>query len=197
MGSCQQHVAYQMARPVRLRAPDTPDLQTQRRRLLEAYCRHQRPLVDSAQALMGCRSRAEDVVQDAFLKLWEHGTGRGVRDEGKFLFRVVRNLAIDRLRRLALERRHGGCDTLVEQEPAPASSSPEQRVLVSDTLQHVMAAVSELPGRMQRALELHRIEGQTQRDVARQLGVSPTLVNFMLRDALAHCQAKLNSGQAA
>lgn len=199
MGSYRQELTYQTASPITLRAFDKSDddLKAQRKRLLEAYRQHERPLIDSAQALMGCRSRAEDVVQDAFLKLWEQGPGQGVRDEAKFLFRVVRNLAIDRLRRLALERRHSACDVMMEQEPAPPSASPEQRLLGADALQHVLAALAELPARMQKALVLSRIEGLTQRDVARQLGVSPTLVNFMLRDTLAHCHAQLNAGQAA
>lgn len=197
MGSYRQELAYQMASPIKLRAFDNSDLQSQRRRLLEAYRQHERPLIDSAQALMGCRSRAEDVVQDAFLKLWEQGAGKGVRDEGKFLFRVVRNLAIDRLRRLALEKRYSACDTMMEQEPAPPSASPEQRLLGADALQHVLSALAELPARMQKALVLSRLEGHTQRDVARELGVSPTLVNFMLRDTLAHCKSKLNAGHTA
>ncbi|WP_165495729.1 sigma-70 family RNA polymerase sigma factor [Marinobacter halodurans] len=173
------------------------ELAEQRRRLLAAYREYERLLIDSAQVMMGCRSRAEDVVQDAFLKLWEQGTGRGVQDEGRYLFRVVRNLAIDRLRRLSLEKRHSACSSLMAQEPAPPSASPEQRMVGSDALQQVLAALAELPARMQRVLVLSRLEGRTQRDVARHLGVSPTLVNFMLRDTLAHCRNRLEAGRTA
>lgn len=159
--------------------------------ILNAYCQNQRALIDSAEAMMGCRALAEDVVQDAFLKLWQQGDALRVDDSGRYLFRVVRNLGIDRLRRLALEQRHSAPGALVDMEPAPPSSSPEQCVLGADSLYQVLAALAELPKRMQRVLTLHRIEGMTQRAVAEDLGVSPALVNFMLRDTLAHCRSRL------
>ena len=39
---------------------------------------------------------------------------------------------------------------------------------------------------------LTRVEGLTQREVALAIGVSPTLINFMLKDALAHCRGSLD-----
>lgn len=167
-----------------------------RHRLTEAYQVHYTGLLLSAQSLMGCRSRAEDVVQDAFLKLWEGGTHQSVRDDGKYLFRVVRNQAIDRLRRLALEQRYGADVALMEQEPAPPSSSPEQRLIGREALQHLMAALGELTPRMRRVLFLSRLEGWTQRDIARSIGASPTLVNFLLRDTLVHCRRCLGPAGA-
>jgi RNA polymerase sigma-70 factor (ECF subfamily) len=35
--------------------------------------------------------------------------------------------------------------------------------------------------------------GHTQREIAQMLDVSPTLVNFMIRDALDHCRSALES----
>ena len=58
-------------------------------------------------------------------------------------------------------------------------------------LRIVMAALQELPERTRHAFELHRLEGVSQRDIAERLKVSPTLVNFMVRDAHNHCRSKL------
>jgi RNA polymerase sigma-70 factor (ECF subfamily) len=41
------------------------------------------------------------------------------------------------------------------------------------------------------AFEMYRIRGMTQKDIAVTLGVSPTLVNFMIRDAMTHCREAL------
>ena len=46
-----------------------------------------------------------------------------------------------------------------------------------------------------RAFEMHRIDGVPQRDIASELRVSPTLVNFMVRDAHNHCRARLLNGE--
>jgi hypothetical protein len=56
-----------------------------------------------------------------------------------------------------------------------------------------MAALQELPERTRQAFELHRIDGVPQREIASQMQVSPTLVNFMVRDAHNHCRSKLLS----
>lgn len=191
MGSYRSELAVHFSGSLGLSVCSRDGGEARRAAMLAAYRQNHRALVDSAEAMMGCRARAEDVVQDAFLKLWEQGDALQVDDSGRYLFRVVRNLAIDRLRRLALEQRHSAPDALVEVEPAPPSASPELRLLGADALHQVLAALAELPARMQRALTLHRLDGMTQRAVAEDLGVSPTLVNFMLRDTLAHCRSRL------
>ncbi|MFC6978486.1 sigma factor-like helix-turn-helix DNA-binding protein [Microbulbifer taiwanensis] len=57
----------------------------------------------------------------------------------------------------------------------------------------VARALGELPERTRRVFELYRMGGHTQREIAKMLGVSPTLVNFMIRDALNHCRSALES----
>lgn len=44
------------------------------------------------------------------------------------------------------------------------------------------------PKRTRYAFEMYRLHGVPQKDIAKELGVSPTLVNFMIRDALVHCR---------
>jgi RNA polymerase sigma factor (sigma-70 family) len=54
-----------------------------------------------------------------------------------------------------------------------------------------MDALDELPERTRSAFELYRSGSYTQREVAQQLGISTTLVNFMIRDARIHCRQSL------
>lgn len=192
MSSFRHELDQQAQNLTTLRSVSVTGLPSWEGRLAAAYRQHRKPLVDTAQSLLGCRARAEDVVQEAFLKVWDQGFADNVRDEGRFLHRVVRNLAIDRLRRQALENRFSACDADVEQAPGPLSASPERQHAGTQALQGAITALAELPGRVQKVLLLSRVEGWTQREVARSLGVSPTLVNFMLKDALQHCRASLN-----
>ncbi|ODC05354.1 hypothetical protein BFW38_10165 [Terasakiispira papahanaumokuakeensis] len=158
---------------------------------LMLYQQHERALIDCAERLLGSRAQAEEVVQDAFLKIWEQRLGDNVREPQRFLFRIVRNLALDRLRRQSLEQRYLQQQLSIEMDTVPAGSSPEEETLGMDMLRQLVMALSELPTRMRRVLILIRLEGRTQRDVAQCLGVSPTLVNFILRDTLAHCRQRL------
>jgi RNA polymerase sigma-70 factor (ECF subfamily) len=55
------------------------------------------------------------------------------------------------------------------------------------TLKQIDIALAKLPARTRYVFEQHRIHGVSQKQIAKELGVSNTLVNFMVRDALLHC----------
>ena len=67
-------------------------------------------------------------------------------------------------------------------------ASPETSHINFSTLERIAVALTELPNRTRYAFEMYRLHGVQQKDIAKQLGVSPTLVNFMIRDALVHCR---------
>ena len=64
-----------------------------------------RPLVAYAGRLLDDTEAAEDVVQRAFVRLWEHGHAIPTGDEVRpFLYRIVRNLASNEWRRRQTRR---------------------------------------------------------------------------------------------
>lgn len=164
------------------------DIRTQELELL--YSRHRRVLIDAAQGVLGCRSRAEDVVQDAFLKFWESAERSAIEEPLRYLFRMVRNLAIDRLRRQALEGRYNADEEQLDELPAP-QSGPEQRAIGQWQWQRLQHALGELPERTRTVFTMSQLEGFSQREVASHLNASPTLVHFLLRAALTHCRNRL------
>ncbi|WP_407310838.1 RNA polymerase factor sigma-70 [Pseudomonas sp. nanlin1] len=163
--------------------------------LLRALIEHRRTLVKTAARITGCPSRAEDVVQDAFLRL--AGIGRvdlPLKAQISYVFRIVRNLAIDHYRKQMLELKYSGS----EEEGlnvAIVGATPETENLNRETLDHIDSALGELPERTRYAFEMYRLHGVQQKDIARELGVSPTLVNFMIRDAMVHCRKSVNMAQ--
>ena len=160
------------------------------RLLREQFIAHRRPLRDSALRVLGCRQQAEDVLQDTFLKLGALPPSLEVQQPLAFLSRMVRNLAIDRYRRSALES-SVFCGDDVEHEPWRTAETPEAILMGRQSLSAVIDALATLPERTRHAFELHRLEEQTQRQIATRLAVSPTLVNFMIRDATSRCRAAL------
>nr|BFE90190.1 hypothetical protein GCM10020185_07260 [Pseudomonas brassicacearum subsp. brassicacearum] len=109
-----------------------------------------------------------------------------------YLFQIVRNLAIDHYRKQALELKYSG----PEEEGLNVviqGASPETSHINFSTLEHIADALTELPSRTRYAFEMYRLHGVPQKDIAKELGVSPTLVNFMIRDALVHCR-KVSGG---
>lgn len=154
------------------------------------FVEHRPQLQRAAFKILGNAERAQDVVQDTYLKMIEAAAVFNAKQPLAYLFQMVRNLAIDAHRRSALEARffvgeEDGMDV-------PASSgTPESLSVNRQDLRIVADALAQLPDRTRLAFELHRLGGLTQREIADEFGVSITLINFMIRDAMSHCAEAL------
>ena len=160
--------------------------------LIAVFMTHRPNLIKLASRILGCRCLAEDMVQETMLKICESGVDEDVQTPAAYLFRMVRNLSIDCARRRARERGLAELEEEGTQLAAPCPC-PETTMARCQALRIVMSALQELPERTSHAFQMHRIDGVSQRDIASQMHVSPTLVNFMVRDAHNHCRSKLLS----
>lgn len=157
---------------------------------LAVYLRHRPALIDAASSLVG-RYAAEDVVQDAWLRF--AASDQPKQHPAAFLFRIVRNLAIDRGRRARREVTGGGADEALRAAIAPAPSV-EQRLADGDDLRLVAAALADLPEAARRAFELHRFEGRTYAQIAHALGVSQGQAHKLVQKAIVLCLERLEVG---
>ena len=161
---------------------------TGERSLLQAFIDHRTLLVNIAARITGCHARGEDVVQDAFFRVQSAPSiTSSLKEQMGYLLRVVRNLAIDHYRKQALERRYCSHEDADLQQIVD-NATPQDTHLHLSTLDVVEHALGELPTRTRYAFEMYRLHGVPQRVLALELGVSPTLVNFMIRNALVHCR---------
>lgn len=160
------------------------------------FIAHRAQLRHAALAILGTREQADDIVQDAYLNLLEMAAALDIRQPLAYLYQLVRNLAIDRHRRGSFESRvfTGPEDGL---HVPSGAGTPEAAAVNMQQLRLVADALATLPARTRRVFELHRLGGHTQRAVADQLGVSTTLVNFMLRDALVCCRNAVETPRRA
>lgn len=158
--------------------------------LLHTLISHRTALVKAAARITGCHSRAEDVVQDAYLRISRMAAPQPFTASLSYVFRIVRNLAIDHYRKQAMEQKYFISDEH-DMNSAPLLANPESINADRQTLGSVDHALQQLPGRTRYAFVMYRIHGKQQKDIAAELGVSPTLVNFMIRDALVHCQTRV------
>ncbi len=148
---------------------------------------HRQALLRTARVLVGCQHRAEDVVQDVFVKLYSADQTTVIQQPVSYLHRMVRNQAIDYLRRVQLEQRHATQQHTHEPDEWWADHNPESTLAQQQILTQVQQCLQHLPQRTQQTFMLHRVLGYSQKEIAAQLGVSPTLVNFMIKDAHQCC----------
>jgi RNA polymerase sigma-70 factor (ECF subfamily) len=161
--------------------------------ILATFVAHRSALVDYAAAIVGCRARAEDVVQEAWLRYEAAAAGRALDQPQGYLYRVVRNLALDLARRSQLERRHFDHGPLPDM--AADQANPETDALHRQELALVRAALAGLPARTRVALEMHRIGGHKLKDIAAHLGISVGLAHALVYQGLDHCRERLRRGR--
>jgi RNA polymerase sigma-70 factor (ECF subfamily) len=133
---------------------------------------------------------ADDIVQEAFLRLWQEESRNDVRDRAAFLHAAAFNLIKDRAR---AETRRAMLIVASDRADQVACAGPcSERVLAArEQLAIVHSAIAELPAPTRAALILARVEGQSHRQVAAQLSVSISMVEKQLRRAVLHCRRRL------
>jgi RNA polymerase sigma-70 factor (ECF subfamily) len=159
---------------------------------LGLFMAHRGALVDYASRLAGSRASGEDVVQEAWLRFEGAAKRRFLAEPLGYLYRIVRNIAVDGRRHGTSEARYlveGGDEAAIHAEDRP---SPETEVLHRQQLTIVRAALAELPQRTRIALEMHRLEGRKLREIAAHLGISVALAHALVADGVAHCRRRLD-----
>jgi RNA polymerase sigma-70 factor, ECF subfamily len=152
--------------------------------------RHQPQVLALADRLLPGNSGADDVAQEALVRLWTVAGSLDVGEigAGPWLRRVVSNLCIDRLR--ALGRLTALDDTVAEpSEPASQSAGLEQR----ETSARIKAALSTLPDRQRVALALFHDEELSLADIAARLTVSVDAVESLLSRARRSLRKQLET----
>jgi RNA polymerase sigma factor (sigma-70 family) len=128
-----------------------------------------------ASRMLGDRSEAEDVAQEAMLRLWRVAPDwrQGEAKVTTWLYRVVSHLCTDRLRR----RRGVGLDTIAE--PTDESPSVEEKMLQSQRQTALDQALLLLPERQRQAVILRHIEGVSNPDIAGLMDLSVEAVESL------------------
>ena len=124
---------------------------------------------------------ANDVVHDAFARLLGSGAREELRQPEAFLNRIVRNLLIDRSRRVPNRTPHVPIDEA--NEPATRATQ-EDGIQLDQMRKRYRAAVDALPPRMREVFLLHRITGLGYKEIAAQLDISIRTVEWHVGEAL-------------
>ncbi len=124
-----------------------------------------------------------DLRQDAYVRVYEAALREKPFNPKHFLFQVARNLMIDRSRRKNVV----SFDFFADFDGIEADSDQadvEQATAAHQEARLLRAAISELPPRCREVVTLRKIEGHSQREVARRMGITEDTVERQVANGI-------------
>jgi RNA polymerase sigma-70 factor (ECF subfamily) len=157
----------------------------------ELFDREVTKLVRYATGALGSQEDARDAVQESFLRLWQTRTRLDTEsDPVRLLYTIVRNLARDRLRHRAVERRpHPHLETphLVQPGPLHLEESEE----VGEVQAAVQRALETLSPRQREIVLLRWRRQLTYEQIGAELGIAPGTASAHMQRAIGQLKALL------
>src|SRR6476469_2720483 len=148
--------------------------------------RYRGPLLRAARRYLP-DARAEDAVQQAYIAAWSAlQRGDDVRDLRAWLYRIVHNTALNQLR-------VSGYDYAELDEALRGTDAPQEEMERRAVVRQTLTGLAALPERQRAALLRIAIEGRTQEEVARELGVTEGAVRQLVHRARLTLRAAATS----
>lgn len=132
---------------------------------------------------------AEDAVQEAFVRFHRAGHDLSSPDARPLLFVIARNIQNDRWKAAARESRRLVAEDVATLDAGPRAIASDDRpaddrLIGRQNLAAAAAVIRALPPRTREAFLMHRFETQTYRQIAARLGVSVSMVEKYIAEAL-------------
>lgn len=151
--------------------------------------RHMKGAYNVAFSLVRDHHAAEDIAQEAFVRVHQSiGSFRGNAAFGTWLYRIVTNLSLNRIKQVQRRREREVSTSLEEQE---ASLEHPDAMPGTDMREHIERALHELPTMQRAVVILRHVDGLSTKQVSRILRCSEGTVKTHLFRGLEKMKRKL------
>lgn len=140
---------------------------------------------------VGCRDKAQDVVQEACMRVLASphykalSQGQAGSGLGALLYTTAKNIVIDQYRQDQTRR----CEDIEHAAlPASRADEPEPQVAGRQALQQLMVLIEALPPRCKEAFVLYKFEGLSHARIAEQMGISVNMVEKHIIHGMVACK---------
>lgn len=129
----------------------------------------------------------DDVVQESYLRVWQRHLAAPIASAKNFLFSVARHLIIDRLR----HEQASPIDAVAELKDlriADEIASTSEGACTHEEVALLLEAIDALPSRCREILILRKLQGVSQKEIARRLGLSEQTVQVQVGRGTRRCE---------
>jgi len=127
-----------------------------------------------------CENEAEDIIQDSLVKVIEAHKKRVIGYPKAFLFAIARNEALMRLRKSKVRNKVSLAEFVEIDVIVDESANVQEAISRNEELEILTEAIQSLPRRCRQILTLRKIYGLSQKDIARELGISENTVESQI-----------------
>lgn len=153
------------------------------------YQEHEKALLRFVVRVVKSEAQAKDIVQEAFIKLWEHRAEiREIRNIEDWLYRVTENKMMDFLRKVAAD---GRLREALWKKTQLSDHETEEILQARESHAIIHKAVSQLPPQRKLVYHLNREQGLNHQEIADALSISRHTVKNHLALALRSIQRLL------
>ncbi|MET1078381.1 MAG: RNA polymerase sigma factor [Pseudomonas sp.] len=166
--------------------------------LLACFIAERRSLALFLTGRTGCAATADDLLQEAWLKLNRSEAGGPINNPLAYLHRMAANLAVDQAR---ADARRLLDPVEIELLLAIADEAPgvEQQMADRQALERLSAILDEMPTRRRELFLAARVEGHAHKQLAQRFGISLRTVQLEVHRALDYCTLRMGqiTGESA
>ena len=162
-----------------------------RKRLLDQIFGHRAALQQYLRKFTAGAEDVEDLVQEAYVRVCALPAGQVVDSPRALLFRIARNLAVDRARQKVTR----ATDDVADFEPLNVSSEeaePDEQVDLRRRFESFCAAVDSLPPLCRRVFVLRKVYQLSHAEIAQVLGLSHSTIEKHVAKGLVRCRDRLH-----
>lgn len=146
-----------------------------------------------AYALVEHKADAEDMLQDAYSKLWNKREElENVQNPEAFCVTLVKNLCLDYLRSPRANRDKESLEVVI----LATDSSPEKEMEDQEEIRHVQELINQLPENQKQVIRLRGIEDCSFEEIEHLTGLSASNVRTLLSRARKFIREKLEKSNS-
>ncbi len=161
----------------------------------ELFKQNGRPLVRFLSAKLRDPQQADEIAQEAYLRMQNLHEPERLDNARAFLFQVAANMATDQLRRQQLHQKY--IQSQLEKSVADSDlrpdleHGPDEQLIAQQKVAQINAALNSMKAKPKQAFLLHRRTGLSYSEIADEMGVSVSSVEKYILTALKHFREHL------